>query len=372
MRASRGARVRTLLPGIGLILCLFLSGCGAGPNCGRVARALDLCGTLPVIKVGLVAPFEGRYRSLGYEVLYAVKLAVRERNAAGGVAGYMVELVALDDGEDPDARRLLARKFAVDERVMGVIGPFSEDSLYTVAPTYQLVGLPLITPVTCLSQGMDVAGDLFCLGASAETLADTLAQAVAADAQALVLRSETPVWADLLSEKGWEVRALDDWRATRADVYLYDGNVLSAVDLLIEMRDAGVRAPLLGGPMLARTQLSQIAGDAVEGTCYAMTVPLYADQSLSFEQGYQELGGGTPGPWAKLAYDAGVLLLDALQEEIEASGRPTREGVSAALAQVRDPDGELVFENHRRRQAQMVLYCYEAGDTYPGSMVSRR
>ena len=42
------------------------------------------------------------------------------------------------------------------------------------------------------------------------------------------------------------------WRAAFEDATL---------DRLIEMRDADVRAPLIGGPMLARTQLAQIAGD---------------------------------------------------------------------------------------------------------------
>jgi ABC-type branched-subunit amino acid transport system substrate-binding protein len=103
-----------------------------------------------------------------------------------------------------------------------------------------------------------------------------------------------------------------------------------------------------------------------------MTLPLYADQAPSFVQGYQELAGGRPGPWAALAYDASVLLLDALLKEIEASGKPTREGVAAALAQVRGPDGEHVFQDHRRRQAEMTLYCYQAGEAYPGSTISRR
>jgi ABC-type branched-subunit amino acid transport system substrate-binding protein len=362
---------------IGLALCLLLGGCGAGPDCGRVPRALGLCSTLPVIKVGLVAPFEGRYRSLGYEVLYAVKLAVRERNAAGGVAGYMVELVALDDGEDAASRRFLARKFAVDAQVMGVIGPFDDASLHAAADAYREVGLPLITPATYWT-APDPAGGPFCLGASPETLAGALAEAVPADARVAVLRAEVPglegvpSWTDHLPDSGWRVGAFEEWRALPADIYLIQGDVLASADLLIEMRGSGVRAPVLGGPMLARTQLSQIAGQAVEGACHAMTVPFYADRAAGFVAGYQELGGGDPGPWAVLAYDASTLLLDALQQAIESAGEPTREGVAAALAQVRGPDGEPVFEGRQRRQAEMALYCYEAGDPYPGSIVSGR
>jgi len=54
-------------------------------------------GAVPTVKLGMVAPFEGLYRAVGYDALYAVKLAVREANAAGGVGGYRLEMVALDD-----------------------------------------------------------------------------------------------------------------------------------------------------------------------------------------------------------------------------------------------------------------------------------
>ena len=53
--------------------------------------------TQPIIKLGLIAPFEETYRDDGYAALHAVKLAVGERNAAGGVAGRQVALVALND-----------------------------------------------------------------------------------------------------------------------------------------------------------------------------------------------------------------------------------------------------------------------------------
>src|SRR6187401_305291 len=77
--------------------------------------------TRPVVKIGLVAPFEGRYRDVGYEVIYAVRLAVREANAAGGIAGYSVELLTLDDSDDPDMAVAQAQKIATDPQVVGVI-----------------------------------------------------------------------------------------------------------------------------------------------------------------------------------------------------------------------------------------------------------
>jgi len=46
---------------------------------------------------------------------------------------------------------------------------------------------------------------------------------------------------------------------------------------------------------------------------------------------YRELAGTDPGPRAALAYDAAHLLLAALEKAMENDGRPTREGVLAAL-----------------------------------------
>jgi branched-chain amino acid transport system substrate-binding protein len=394
------------LYGAGLILCLLLCGCGGrGIQRGegqvdapysRAAAFLGLRGTRPVIKIGLVAPFEGRYRSLGYEVLHAVKLAVRERNAAGGVAGYMIELVALDDNDDPGASAFQAKKFAVDERVMGVVGPFSDLCVQAVAPVYHNLGLPVITPASCPRS--TAYNEVYCLGADADTLARALVERVPAGARVTLIHGGEASAPDKASAQGealagvaqsaaqqvltppWNEVMLEVMRDTPADVYLYDGDVLEAADLLIEMRKAGIDAPFWGGPALARTQLSQIAGEASAGACHALTDPLLADLPLAdspmaglapgseFANAYQELAGTAPGPWAALAYDASVLLLDALQRAIEAQGWPTREGVAAALVDARGPDGGLVFDQGRRSQAEVTLYCYQGGDNYPGSL----
>ena len=70
---------------------------------------LSACASVrPVVKIGLVAPFEGRERAIGYDAVYAARLAVREANAAGGIGGsdgrggYRLALVALDDRGDAE------------------------------------------------------------------------------------------------------------------------------------------------------------------------------------------------------------------------------------------------------------------------------
>jgi len=350
------------------VACLLVSGCGFGYRGESAPAAFLPRGTKPIVKIGLVAPFEGRYRALGYEVLYAVKWAVRQRNGAGGVAGYMIELITLDDGDDPESSAFQALKFGIDQGVVGVVGPFSEAAAQSAASVYHELGLAMVTPAMCSRSLVSLGyGEVFCLGASAEVLGHALVERLPANARVTLVRAEKGPLGDQLLPSAqrvlvapWTESTLRELPGDAIDVYLYDGDVLSAAELLMTMRRAGNDAPLWGGPSLARTQLPQIAGDAATGACYALTAPLLADLSPegAFVVGYQELAGTTPGLWAALAYDATMLLLDALEQDIEAAGRPTRQGIIARLGNVRGPDGQPVFKGGRRRHAETTFRCY--------------
>ncbi len=108
---------------------------------------LAACGVDRTVKLGLSAPFEGRYRDLGYEALHAVRLAVRERNAAGGVGGrYPVELVALNDFNEPGEAVVQARKMAIDPDVLAVLGGWSPGATAAAGPEYERLGLAFVAP----------------------------------------------------------------------------------------------------------------------------------------------------------------------------------------------------------------------------------
>jgi ABC-type branched-subunit amino acid transport system substrate-binding protein len=100
--------------------------------------------TEPVVKIGLVGPFEGRYREVGYDVIYSARLAVREINAAGGIGGYRVALVALDDSGDSDLAMSVASSMVIDLEVVAGVGPWLEATTAAAAPIYAGAGLPFI------------------------------------------------------------------------------------------------------------------------------------------------------------------------------------------------------------------------------------
>jgi hypothetical protein len=107
----------------------------------------------PTIKIGLSAPFEGLYRDVGYEALYAVRLAVRERNQSGGVDGrYLVELVALNDFCEPEEAVVQASKMAVDPDVLGVLGGCSPEVVVAVFPEYRQARMAFVFPAETWTQ----------------------------------------------------------------------------------------------------------------------------------------------------------------------------------------------------------------------------
>jgi hypothetical protein len=106
---------------------------------------LSACASVdPVLKVGLVGPFEGENRAIGYDVIYSARLAVREINAVGGIGGYRLALVALDDSGDPELAAQNARALALDPQVVAVIGHWGEQTTAVATPIYAAAGLPFL------------------------------------------------------------------------------------------------------------------------------------------------------------------------------------------------------------------------------------
>jgi ABC-type branched-subunit amino acid transport system substrate-binding protein len=112
----------------------------------------------PVVKVALVGPFEGQERAVGYDVIYSARLAVRQVNEAGGIGGYRVSLVALDDGGDPELARQVAESLVIDPAVVAVVGHWQEETTATAVPIYTAANLPIITTGTPPFDEYDPAG----------------------------------------------------------------------------------------------------------------------------------------------------------------------------------------------------------------------
>ncbi len=90
----------------------------------------------PVLKVGLLAPFEGERRELGYHLLPAIFAATPER-----VNGQLVEWVILDTSSQPEVAAQRARELLVDPAVLAIVGPLLPEEVAAVAPLMEEAGV---------------------------------------------------------------------------------------------------------------------------------------------------------------------------------------------------------------------------------------
>jgi ABC-type branched-subunit amino acid transport system substrate-binding protein len=98
----------------------------------------------PVVKIGLVGPFTGRHRDIGYDVIYSARLAIREINESGGIGRYRVALVALDDFGDSELARENALTLSSDPAVVAIVGHWLPETTQSGKLIYDSAKMPFV------------------------------------------------------------------------------------------------------------------------------------------------------------------------------------------------------------------------------------
>lgn len=263
---STGNRRRAiLLPIIVLsLLILVLAGCAPA-------------GTPPVVKIGLIAPFEGPSRPLGYSVLYGVRLRLQQWNDAGNTP--RVELVALNDDGDPEMASSLPVQLAVDPDILLVIGPPQGHTALAALPALMQHQLPTLSlaPLPDSNSGpvLPYAGTDADLQLALSPYAGS-----AKPARALLLVGPV-IWV---------------------------GDPLTLSDI---MHDSPELAPAVGS-VAAEAAFAAWAGDVADGLVWSQAYP--DDLPPDFAGAYEALAGTPPTPMSALAYAAAGEALQLLSQ----------------------------------------------------------
>ena len=363
------------------------------------------------VKVGLVAPFSGRDAALGYNMLVAARLGIKEWNERGGVGGYYLELVAQDDRNDPEMGALQARKMALDPQMLGVIGHPSAESALAAGPVYRQAGLPAVLVGPALREE-DLGGPpIFLLGPTAQGMAREvirLAEAMGAHRLAVLAFDPGPpgpgrdlppsarlalsvehlarsaglelAFGGVVSHVSGQGKGLSEQlkdaektKDTRPDLVFYSGGYAEGGSLLAELRQQGVRAPFLGGPGLANPDLLKIAGPAASGAYYlsAFPYPSQIPEASSFLSGYRAAAGTDPWPQALLVYDGLNAMLQALDQASKVGQKPSREALRQGLVQgpSHGLSGLVAFDAQGHQVGGRVQVYQIEGLTWPGRPV---
>lgn len=99
-------------------------------------------------KLACSIPLTGNNMQYGIAYQNALKMAVDEFNAAGGLNGTDVVLEIMDDKGDQKEAINIANKIIEDPAVFAALGSFGSSVSMAAAPVYQKAGMPLISPNT--------------------------------------------------------------------------------------------------------------------------------------------------------------------------------------------------------------------------------
>ena len=387
VRDTRLSTVQFLAHSITIICLLVLAGCVSRPS-----DKPSLGGTQPLVKIGLAAPFEGLNRPSGYEALAGVKLALAERNATGGVGGYNVELVALNDFNEPNEARLQASEFAADPAVLGVVAGWTDETARASLPVYRQVGLAVAVPWSVHPGLADREAGVVLVAADVLQTVGVLAETVAGayPSQLVVVGNEPSAAVYVESMDSFEMKAqllpppnrLDgevsqEWADRLVSgqkqppdtlILAIDGSL--AGETLLTVADQGWDGAAFGGVEAGSVHVVDVAGSAADGLSYVSPAP--AGQDALQIEGDLALDREGLGPRGVLAYDATNVLLDAIALAIQEDGYPSRQGVKVALPEVRRHGltGEIAFDATGRRVDASVWLYNIVDKSYPGRMLS--
>jgi branched-chain amino acid transport system substrate-binding protein len=242
------------------------------------------------IKMAVTGPLTGPNAAFGAQLKNGVEQAVEDINAAGGILGQKIILSYGDDVSDPKQGVSLANKFSGDG-VKYVVGPFNSGVTMPASEVYQENGILEITPSatnpkiterglwnifrTCGrdDQQGEVAGKYILTKFKGKKIAvvhdkTTYGQGLADETKKAMNKGglkEVLYEGVNVGEKDYSA-LVSKIKASGADLVYWGGLHTEGGLIVRQMRDQGLKAPMMSGDGITTDEFASIGGPGVEGT----------------------------------------------------------------------------------------------------------
>jgi len=361
------------------VLVLALAACGgpSEPSKGEVI-------------VYVAAPLSGFQANAGQTVLGGARLAADQINRAGGLLGYKVTVVGLDDESDSDVAVQLAAEIesavSSGENVVGVIGHLNSGQTLAAMEVYKDLSVVIITPtaseVSLTQKGYRNffranANDTAQARVDAEFLVNQLGakrvaviynddpygqglgQLISGDLQAL--GAEVVLSLQVAVEQSTFADEIPQILAAQPDAVFYAGYEVEAPYLRYELVEAGSDAAFLASDGAFLTTTIDEAGSAAEGMYVSAFGPrpdAAVDETWIKE--YQAVEYRNPDTYSINGYSA----LEVLAEGVKQAGSFDATQVANAirgLSSIETPMGELSYDPEGDLENQ-TIYIFQVRD----------
>ncbi|HEY8457996.1 MAG TPA: branched-chain amino acid ABC transporter substrate-binding protein [Actinopolymorphaceae bacterium] len=301
--------------------------------------------------IAYIGTIAGAAAALGQNILWGVRLAVKEHNEAN--PGCQVTLKEFDSEGSPDKAPAVVTQAINDPSILGVVGlPFSGESK-AVGKAFHDAGLAQITPAATnpnLSKNgwktffRGLGNDSDQAPAVASFISDTLkAESVCvvrddseygiglAELTTEALGDKVVCEPEIKTGQKEFSAVVGEITSADPDAVFFSGYYPEGAPFAQQLRDAGYEGALVAPDGVRDAEYVKNAGEAAEGT-YLSCPCLPSAGFEEFSKAYQELSDREPSTYSPEGYDATTILLKAID-----AGNDDRASV---LEFVRNYDGQ--------------------------------
>jgi branched-chain amino acid transport system substrate-binding protein len=352
------------------------------------------------VKIGIGAPLTAGAVALGKGMERGAELAIEQANAgeAAKAAGIKFVGVPGDDQGDPKTGVTVANTFASDPNLLGVMGHLNSGVSIPASKVYADKKIVMISPASTnpalTQQGLTSVFRVCTTDAVQGPAAADYATKLLGFKKAYVVDDSTPYGEGLAAEfakqfaadggtvvgtaktsdKDTDFNALvTKIKGTSPDVIYYGGIYNAGALLTKQAKDAGLKAPLMGGDGLYDAEFVKLAGAAQAEGDFATSVGLPLDKlpkGVDFKAAFEKkFPGETIAAYDAYSYDATNVIIDAILAEAKANkaGLTTPAGRDAIIKNVADTKttgvtGEISFDSKGDTTNKAItLYVVQGG-----------
>jgi branched-chain amino acid transport system substrate-binding protein len=334
----------------GAMTVTLLTGCGGSdtPAGGSASGGSSGSGSSKHTLAASI-PLTGNLMQYGISYQNALKMAVDDFNAAGGLNGEDVILEINDDKGDQKEAINLANKIVEEKDVFAVVGSFGSSVSMAAAPVYQRASMPMVSPNTSHPDYPGMGDMMVPISPVADIERTALAEMLYQnfDGKDLAIMHQNTdlgvTGADILKKEyeslGGKVVIVENFvpqqtkdftpiiskiKAANPGILYLDGEYNDIANILIQIDNIGLDGVQIAGPGNAfKQEFLDIAGDKANGIVLVGTTPVYLDSIVNgendfsetlidFTNRYNELYPDTPcDGFAAAAYDSAMLAMTA-------------------------------------------------------------
>ena len=340
------------------------------------------------IKIGEIEPLTGKEAAFGQSSHRGVQMALDEINARGGVLGRPLVIVAEDNQSKPGDSATIAKKLVSRDKVVAILSGGTSSACLEAAPICQAAHVPFVATTATAPEVTEkrdyIFRNCFIDPFQGAVLAKFALTTLKAKRVAMITSVNTPysvglskVFRERFTALGGEIVAENKYsegdkdfraqltaiRASAPDAIAATGFYTESALICKQARELGLNCPIFGGDGWEAPELIEIGGKAVEGTFYASH---YSSESTApevrdFVKKYRErFSGETPDSMAPLAYDAALIVADAIARAGTTDGPKLR----AALAATKDfpgVTGRTTIDAQRNASKSAVMLIVKNG-----------